>query len=365
MQNSDYVINVRMRYLRSGSKVRRKPMKSATSVIALCALAGSMVAGPALADASKAKIALSNNFIDGSRQQMLDDFNEVGKKAAADHIVAGVDTFTTADKEVPTQAAQIENFVLQGYNAIVINASSPTALNGAVKQACDAGVVVVSFDNTLTEPCAYRITADIKGFGRREVEHMAMLQPKGGSLLEVRGLAGTAVDGILHDGIMDGMKEHPEFKIVASVEGDWDQTSAQKAVSGILPSLPPVVGVIIQGGGDGYGVAQAFATAGKPIPTIILGNTQVEFQWWKEQKAKTGYQTWSSNLAPGISTLAFWVTVEVLEGRKEVPHDIVIPMAEFNNDTFEAALGLIPKGGVADRLYTRGDAEEAMKANMK
>ena len=40
--------------------------------------------------------------------------------------------------------------MLQGYNAIVINAASPDALNGAVKQACDAGIVVVSFDGIVT-----------------------------------------------------------------------------------------------------------------------------------------------------------------------------------------------------------------------
>ena len=31
------------------------------------------------------------------------------------------------------------------------------ALNGAVKEACDAGVIVVSFDGIVTEPCAWRI----------------------------------------------------------------------------------------------------------------------------------------------------------------------------------------------------------------
>lgn len=30
----------------------------------------------------------------------------------------------------------------------------PDALNGAVKEACDAGVIVVSFDGIVTEPCA-------------------------------------------------------------------------------------------------------------------------------------------------------------------------------------------------------------------
>ena len=45
------------------------------------------------------------------------------KKAVADGVVAAADVFTTADKEVPTQAAQIQNLILQGYDAIVINAS--------------------------------------------------------------------------------------------------------------------------------------------------------------------------------------------------------------------------------------------------
>ena len=87
--------------------------------------------------------------------------------------------FTTADKEVPTQAAQIQNLILQGYNAIVINAASPDALNGAIKQACDAGIVVVSFDGIVTEPCAYRVVVDFKDYGKQEVEHMAKFQPQG------------------------------------------------------------------------------------------------------------------------------------------------------------------------------------------
>ena len=83
----------------------------------------------------------------------------------------------------------------------------------------------------------------------------------------------------------------------------------------MLPSLPPIVGVVDQGG-DGYGAAQAFAAAGKPRPTIIEGNRQDELQWWKEQKEKDGYKTWSASIAPGVSTLAFWVAQQVLDGNK-------------------------------------------------
>ena len=324
-----------------------------------------LIEAPALADTSKMKIAFSNNYAGNSwRQAMLKSYDIVTKKAVADGIVAAADVFTTADKEVPTQAAQIQNLILQGYNAIVINAASPDALNGAVKQACDAGIVVVSFDGVVTEPCAYRVVVDFKEYGRQEVEHMAKFQPKGGNLLEIRGLAGTGIDASVHDGIVEGVKAHPEFKIVASVTGDWDQTTAQKAVATVLPSLPPVVGVVDQGG-DAYGAAQAFAAAGKPRPTIMMGNRQDEFVYWKEQKDKDGYVSWSGSIAPGVSTLAFWVAQQVLDGNKTIPHDLVVPYLAFTQDEFEKELPNIPNGGVASHEYTQADATAAIKANMK
>ena len=340
-------------------------MKTALRTIALCALTSTMLAGPALADTSKMKIAFSNNYAGNSwRQAMLKSYDLVTKKAVADGIVAAADVFTTADKEVPTQAAQIQNLILQGYNAIVINAGSPDALNGAVKQACDAGIVVVSFDGVVTEPCAWRIVVDFKEYGRQEVEHMAKLVPKGGNLLEIRGLAGTGIDASVHDGILEGVKAHPDFKIVSSVTGDWDQTTAQKAVATVLPSLPPIVGVVDQGG-DAYGAAQAFAAAGRPRPEIMMGNRQDEFVYWKEQKDKDGYQSWSASIAPGVSTLAFWVAQQILDGKKDIPHDLLVPYLEFTQDTFESELPNIPKGGVASHEYTQADAIAAIKANMK
>ena len=322
-------------------------------------------AGASLADTSQKKIAFSNNYAGNSwRQAMLKSYDIVTKKAVDDKVVAAADVFTTADKEVPTQAAQIQNLILQGYDAIVINSASPDALNGAIKQACDAGIVVVSFDGVVTEPCAYRIVVDFKDYGRKEVEHMAEFVPQGGNLLEIRGLAGTGIDAAVHEGIIEGVKAHPEFKIVSSVTGDWDQTTAQKAVATALPSLPAIVGVVDQGG-DAYGAAQAFAAAGRPRPEIMMGNRQDEFVYWKEQKDKDGYKSWSSSIAPGTSTLAFWVAQQILDGNKNIPHDLVVPALEFTQDTFEAALPKIQKGGVASHEYTQADAIAAIKANMK
>src|SRR6185437_1891508 len=293
--------------------------------LVLGALIAALASSAAYADTSTARIAFSNNYAGNSwRQAMLKSYDLVTKKAVADKIVAAADVFTTADQEVPTQAAQIQNLILQGYNAIVINAASPDALNGAIKQACDAGIVVVSFDGIVTEPCAYRVVVDFKDMGKQEVEQMAKFEPKGGNLLEIRGLAGTSIDGLIHQGILDGVKKHPDFKIVSSVTGDWDQTTAQKAVTTVLPSLPPIVGIVDQGG-DGYGAAQAFAAAHKPMPVILMGNRWDELTWWQEQKRKNGYRTWSGSVQPGLGTLAFWVAQQILNGNKKVPHDLVVP----------------------------------------
>lgn len=337
-------------------------MKSAVVWLAASLL---LAANPSVADTHTKKIAFSNNYAGNSwRQAMLKSYGIVARNAVANHVIAAADIFTTADKEVPTQAAQIQNLILKGYDAIVINAASPTALNGAIAQACAAGIVVVSFDGVVTAPCAYRVVVDYKKMGAEEVAQMAALAPKGGNLLEIRGLAGTSIDDAIHSGILAGVKAHPNFKIVSSVAGDWDQTTTQKAVATVLPSLPPIVGVVDQGG-DGYGAAQAFAAAHKPRPIIIMGNRQDELSWWQEQKTKDGYATWSASIAPGISTLAFWVAQQVLDGNKAIPHDVVVPYLSFTQNTFEAALKTIPKGGVASKEYTLADALAAIKANKR
>ena len=333
--------------------------------LVLSALAAMLASGTALADTSDKKIAFSNNYAGNSwRQAMLKSYDAVTKKAVADGVVAASDVFTTADQEVPTQAAQIQNLILQGYDAIVINASSPDALNGAVKQACDAGIVVVSFDGLVTEPCAYRVVVDFEDMGRQEIEQMKAFHPEGGNLLEIRGLAGTSIDDAIHKGILAGVEANPQFKIVNSVTGNWDQTTAQKAVATVLPSLPDIVGIVTQGG-DGYGAAQAFAAAGKPRPTIIMGNRQDELQWWKEQKEKDGYKTWSASIAPGVSSLAFWVAQQVLDGRTDIPPDMLVPYLAFTQDDFEAALPKIEVGSVASAEYTQEDAIKAIEANIK
>ena len=194
--------------------------------------------------------------------------------------------------------------------------------------------------------------------GKDEVLYLAEKMPEGGNLLEIRGLAGVFVDDEISKGIHEGVAENPQFKVVGSVHGDWAQDVAQKAVAGILPSLPEIAAVVTQGG-DGYGAAQAIAATDRPMPTIIMGNRQDELAWWKEQKDANGYETMSVSIAPGVSTLAFWVAQQILDG-KEVPKDLTVPFLRIDQDTLEANLEATEPGGVANVEYSLEDAQKVI-----
>ena len=320
--------------------------------VALAASLLAALATPTLAaDTTSKKIALSNNFAGNSwRQAMLKSWDKVTKDALAKKIVAQAPSFTTSENQATEQAAQIQNMILQGFDAIVVNAASPTALNGAVKQACDAGIVVVSFDGIVTEPCAYRIAVDFKQLGAMQIDYFAKRGLKG-NLLEIRGLAGVFVDDEIHAGIVGNVAKHPEYKIVGSVHGNWTQTVAQKEVSAILSTLPAVTAVATQGG-DGYGAAQAFKAAGRPTPIIFMGNRQDELAWWKEQRDANKYETMSASIAPGSSTFAFWVAQQILSGAK-VPKDMKLPISVVTQDTLDASLKATEPGSVVNVEYTQ------------
>ena len=322
----------------------------------LVACAGSVSSGARAADTSGKRVAMSNNYAGNTwRQAMLASFDKAGKAALEAKQLKEVRSFTTAENQATEQAAQIQNLILEGYDAILVNASSPTALNGAIKQACEAGITVVVFDSSVTEPCATIVGVDFRRMGQMQVEYMAE-RKLSGNLLEVRGLPGSFVDEEIHQGIVAGVAAHPEFKVVSSVHGNWTQSIAQKEVASILPTLPAVTAVVTQGG-DGYGAAQAFAAAGRPLTPIFMGNREDELAWWKQQNTANGYETKSAAISPGCSTFALWVAQLIMSGEK-LPKKFTLPIAVVDGAGLDEALKLTPKGGVTTIDYSLQDVKD-------
>lgn len=321
--------------------------------------AGSGVAG---ADTSKDGIALSNSYAGNTwRQQMLKTWDAATKDAIAKHLIARTQV-VNSNNSAPQQETQIQNLILEGWKAIVIDAASTTALNGVIKEACDAGIKVVVFDSLATAPCATKVAYDYTQMGVQEVDYVAKRLGGKGNLLEIRGIAGTSVDNDIHKGIIQEIAKYPGLKIVGSVNGNWTQSIAQKEVAGVLPSLPEVAAVVTQGG-DGYGAYQAFRAAHRKTPLIIMGNRQDELALWKQLAGQPGgYQTISLSSAPGCASIAFWVAQQILAG-KPVPNTVQVPLLVIEQNQLSQWLKATPPGGVATPVYDQAWTVKLINAN--
>lgn len=318
--------------------------------------------GVATGDTSGKKIALSNSYAGNSwRQQMLKTWDRATSDALKAHLIKAAKV-VNANASAPEQANQIESLIVEGWDAIVINAASPTALNGVIQEACDQHIVVVVFDGLATAPCAYKVAYDYVSLGRQEADFVAKRLNGKGNVLEVRGIAGVSVDDDIHKGIVDEFVKSPSIKIVGSVHGNWTQTIAQKEVASILPSLPQVDAIVTQGG-DGWGTYQAFKAAGRPTPLIVFGNRQDELALWRDLlKENPNYDTFSVSSAPGCASVAFWVAQQVLAGKK-VPNMITLPLPVIEKKDLDQWLAVMPTGAVATPVYTQAWSAEVIDAN--
>lgn len=336
------------------------------SLLASVMIVGTAAAqdGVATGDTSGKKIAFSNSYAGNSfRQVMIKSFESMGATAKADGKIAET-AVVSSNNSVTEQASQIQNLILQGYDAIIVLAGSDTALNGAIKEACDAGIVVVAFASGVTEPCAYVVDYNLDSYAKAELDYISSkLGDKPANILEIRGMAGDGFDKRLNEGVNKAFASHPNYKKVGEVYGQWTATVAQKEVSGILPSLPQIDGVLTQGG-DGYGAAQAFKAVGQKLPIIIMGNRQDELALWKQEHDATGYETFSLGATPSVSQVAFWVAQQVLAG-KSVPKFVEVPLLQIQQQDLDAWLKTVPEGGVVNADYPQDLVAKIIDANVK
>ena len=340
---------------------RRTPRLAGTAAVAAVALA--LAGAPAArADTSDARVAFVAGHVDDAwRRASLEAWGEVAERAARDGVVAAADAFASESDDPAGQAARIDALVGDGYDAIVVNAApaadalSRATLEAAVGRACDAGTVVVSFAGLVAVPCAWRVSVDHRRMGREQVNRLAERFPDGGNLLQVRGPEGDLVDERIDAGVSAAVEVRDGLDVVASVRAAPTREAAREAVAAVLPGLPPVIGVLAHGA-DGIGIADAFEAAEREVPPIALGNRHAELAWWAERADETGYETWSAAMAPGVSTLAFWVARRLLEG-VPVPRDLTVGYLAVDAEGLDAALRETERDGVLDRLYSAADAD--------
>ncbi len=311
--------------------------------LVLAAGAGGLAAGafPGLVRAQskrKFRIALSNSYIGNKwRIEMENLFKAALQMEPFKSEVEG--SWFNSGNDVSKQSQQISNLIAQRVDAIVMNAASPTGLNGIIKQATDRGILVVSFDNVVTAPTAVTVNTDQFSMGKSLAEFLAKSLNGKGNVIMVTGVAGTFVDNERNRGADTVWQQNPGIKVVNRYTGMWDSSVAERNTASILPSLPQIDGIWCQGGTDG--VLKAFIAAKRtPLP-VTAGEAENGFRKFMIGYMDQKVRGISIGQPPFLSVIALDLARRILN--KSHPRaNITVPFPYVTDQTVKVGETVFP-----------------------
>ena len=113
------------------------------------------------------------------------------------------------------QLEDIRNLISAGVDAIVVNPADPAGINPAIKEATDAGIVVVAVDQAVTEPSAYVISNNQEEYAYLGAKWLFEQIGGKGDVIYMRGAAGASADSDRDKGFKRALAEYPDIKVVA------------------------------------------------------------------------------------------------------------------------------------------------------
>ncbi|GAA1700168.1 sugar ABC transporter substrate-binding protein [Microcella alkalica] len=237
-----------------------------------------------------------------------------------------VRTELTDDATPQGQISQLQSMVAAGADAVVMYALSPTALNSAIREACSQGVTFVSYDATVTEPCAYNVSyittvptgAEEPFMGFNSMTLLAELMGGTGDIFFSRGIVGTSTDNVHYLSAMAALQNYPDMNVLTEYEGMWSSPVTQTETAAALGSFPNVDGLWCGYGESGC--VKALEAAGLQVP--ISGETSQYFR----ERLLDGWPGVSIGSPPAQGGIGMKVALAVLlEGPDGIPFDIEVP----------------------------------------
>ena len=171
--------------------------RSRIASAACAALAVALLAPAAQAEQKQLKVYVSTGF-DGNTWMNASTnlLRAIAKtKAYKDRVTLEIQS---ARGDAQTQQQQINAMTQAGADIILAWPISPTALNRAVRAACQKGVTFVTWDAEVTEPCAYHVGIDQEWAGAGPAEWLAQKLGGKGNIIFMGGIPGTMVDTRRH-----------------------------------------------------------------------------------------------------------------------------------------------------------------------
>jgi len=274
------------------------------------------------------RIALSNGFVGNTwRIQMI---KTAKAYAELPEVKADLKEFKviSTGTDAAAQLGTIEDFINQGFDAVILNAVSTTGFDRIIRLANQKGVILVPFDNLLDTDQVMQMGEDQYLMGTKSAEWLEKYVGDHGKILEVRGVPGNSVDRDRHEGFRSIMDKPPNKFEITEVVGNWATGDSQKVTADALAVQGHFDGIFTQGGSDG--TVQALIDAKAPF-VPMAGEGENNFRKQIAEHAKDGLKAMSYGQSPALVAIAMKAAISALKGNV-MPQKVFIPIpyADFN-----------------------------------
>ena len=133
------------------------------------------------------------------------------------------------------QNKQVNQFVDEGVDLLIISPNQLSAISKAVERAFDKGIPVILYDRkTNSDKYTAFIGRDNYTIGNSMGKFIAQQLNGKGRVVEICGLDGSSPALERHRGFMDAIKPYPGIQVVASEGGNWKEEGGIQAMKRIL-----------------------------------------------------------------------------------------------------------------------------------
>ena len=133
------------------------------------------------------------------------------------------------------QNKQVNQFVDEGVDLLIISPNQLSAISKAVERAFDKGIPVILYDRkTNSDKYTAFIGCDNYTIGNSMGKFIAQQLNGKGRIAEICGLDGSSPAMERHRGFMDAIKPYPGIQVVASEGGNWKEEGGIQAMKRIL-----------------------------------------------------------------------------------------------------------------------------------
>jgi ABC-type sugar transport system substrate-binding protein len=268
-----------------------------SAVLAACAAVG---VGAAVTSGASAKTArpAAAKFVIGSvindlSNPFLATMGKAEQAAAAKagdtiHVVSGSSGGTIS---ISTQISEVEQFISEHVNAILLTASDPNAIVPAVKLANKAGIPVFAINSTVGKGAK---TVTFVGdndyqYGVQEAKLVAQAIHGKGNIALLEGVLGDSPEVLRTNAIKATLKQYPGIKIVSTAVDAWTNPQNITDVQNLLSKYGNNgLAAVVAEGPEMYAGAELARSKGDTTTQFIAGDYSKQVQQAIEKGALYG-----------------------------------------------------------------------------